>query len=56
MTEKQIKTALKKDFKNLYVPQYSTHYLTRRTIVNIEIDIMPIENLKKLFNKKRDKQ
>ena len=51
MTEKQIKEALKKDFNELYVEEFSTAWELERLVREIEIDIMPLKNLMKLVGR-----
>ena len=51
MTEKQIKEALKKDFNELYVKEFSTAWDLERVVRGIEIDIMPFKNLMKLVGR-----
>ncbi len=51
VTEKQIREALKKDFRELYVKEFTTTWELERIIRSIEIDIMPLKNLIKLINK-----
>ncbi len=49
LTEKQVKDALKKDFRKLYVKEFTVTWKNERVIREIEIDIMPLENLMKLL-------
>ena len=51
ITEQKLKEALKKDFKKLYVKEYSTTWEIARLIRTLEIDAMPLENTMKLFKK-----
>jgi len=51
VTEKQIKDALKKDFNELYVKEYSTAWEIERMVRGIEIDLMPFKNLMKLVGR-----
>ena len=53
LTEKQIRETLKKDFRELYVKEYSTTWEIERMVRETEIDIMPLKNLMKLFNENR---
>ena len=53
LTEKQIREALKQDFRELYVKEYSTTWEVERMVRGIEIDIMPLKNLMKLLNENR---
>lgn len=48
LTQEQIRDALKKDFNELYVKEYSTTWEAERMIRGIEIDIMSLKNLMKL--------
>jgi hypothetical protein len=54
--ENKIKEAMLKDFNNLYVKNYTTAWETQRIIRGIEIKIMSIENLIKLFENKNLKE
>jgi hypothetical protein len=47
--EKDVKKALKKDFKNLYVQEFTTDWKAQRLLRVMEIDIMSLENTMKLF-------
>lgn len=51
VTEKQIKEALKEDFNELYVKEFSTAWELERIVRGIEIDIMPFKNLMKLVGR-----
>jgi len=48
-TQEQIKDALKKDFRELYVKEFSTMWKMERTVREIEIGIMSLNNLMKLI-------
>lgn len=47
--DNKIREALKKDFNNLYVKKFCIDYEAKRLIRGMEIDIMDLSNLKKLF-------
>ena len=47
----EIKTALKKDFDDLYQKQYCTDFEAKRLVVGIEIGIMDFDHTKKLLQK-----
>jgi len=49
--KKKIKEALKKDFRTLYQKEFTTDWEAQRIVREIEIDVMGIDNLEKLFNK-----
>jgi hypothetical protein len=51
VTEKQIKGALKKDFNELYVKEYSTAWEVERMVRGIEIDLMSFKNLMGLVSR-----
>ena len=51
VTEEQIKDALKKDFNELYVKEFSTAWEIERLLRGIEIKIMPLKNLMKLVGR-----
>ena len=50
ISDKKIKEALKKDFEELYQENYASNYKSLRIIRKVEIDIMDLENLKKIMN------
>lgn len=45
----ELKEALKEDFRNLYVPQYTTMWELERMVREGEIDIMPLTATLKLL-------
>ena len=49
MTDNTLREALKKDFKRLYVKQFTTDWEAQRLIRNVEIDVMSLDNLKALL-------
>ena len=51
LTENQIKDAIKKDFNELYVKEFSTMWELERMVRGVEIDIMSIKNLMELIAK-----
>lgn len=51
LTEKQIKEALKKDFRKLYVKEFTMTWQFERIVRDTEIDIMSLSNLMKLVEK-----
>lgn len=46
----KLKKALFKDFENLYQKEYCTDFKEKRLIRSVEIGIMDLTNVKKLFN------
>ena len=50
MTE-EIREALKKDFRKLYVKEFTTNWETVRLIREVEIDVMSLDNLYALLSK-----
>ncbi len=50
MTE-EIREALKKDFRKLYVKEFTTNWETVRLIREVEIDVMSLDNLEALLAK-----
>ena len=47
--EQELKEALKKDFRKLYVKEFSTMWEMERMVREIEIDIMKLDNVLALF-------
>lgn len=43
--EQELREALKKDFHKLYVKQFTADFKVKRLVRDIEIDIMPLDNL-----------
>jgi hypothetical protein len=46
-----IKEVLKKDFNNLYQERFTMDWRDQRLVRGLEIDVMSLDNLEKLFNK-----
>jgi hypothetical protein len=55
MTEKEIKGAMLKDFKALYVKEFTTDWESQRFLRELEIKVMGVDNLLKLFLEKKGK-
>ena len=51
----QLRKALIKDFNNLYVKEFTTDSQIQRVIRQVEINIMPLDNVMKLINPKETK-
>jgi len=51
--EQKIKEAMRKDFKNLYVKEFTSAWKEHRFIRALEIGVMDIPNLMELFNAKK---
>jgi len=49
ITQRQIREALKDDFKALYVAEFTTSWEIERIKREIELDIMSLRNLMKLL-------
>lgn len=47
----EIKEALKKDFRNLYVKDFTTDWEAQRLVRETEIDVMSFKNLDTLIHK-----
>lgn len=50
----RLREALKQDFNNLYVKQFTTDWQTQRLVRQTEIDIMALENLDRAINRYLD--
>ena len=53
LLDKRIREALKKDFNELYQRGYASNYKSLETIRNTEINIMSIDNIRKLIEEER---
>lgn len=51
----EIRQALKKDWRDLYVAEYTTDYIAQRVIREIEIDIMQFSALTHLIETEKKK-
>ncbi len=51
----RLRKALIKDFNNLYVKEFTTDSQIQRVIRQVEINIMPLDNVMKLINPKETK-
>ncbi len=49
MKIEQVRKALIKDFEKLYVPEFSATWEMERMVRRIEINLMELENVMKLF-------
>jgi len=47
----ELRKALKKDFRNLYVREFTTDWVIERMLREIEIDVMSLENTLSLLSK-----
>lgn len=47
----KLREALKKDFKNLYVKEFTTDWQAQRLVRETEIDVMSLNNLLALFER-----
>ena len=54
--ETQLREALKKDFRRLYVRQYSTMWEMERTFREVEIDIMDLSETLALLKEEINEQ
>lgn len=52
----QLKEALKKDFRKLYVREFTTNWEIQRLLREIEIDVMDLDNTLSLFSDKVKKE
>ena len=50
----KLREALKKDFRKLYVRQYTADWETKRLVRELEIDIMALEHTAALFEETRN--
>jgi len=51
MKREEIREALKRDFRKLYVKEFTTNWETLRLIREVEIDVMSLDNLYALLSK-----
>lgn len=51
MTQEKIKEALKKDFRKLYVKEFTANWKNTRLVREVEIDVMSLVNLEALLAK-----
>lgn len=52
ITDEQIRKAIIKDFRNLYQKGYTIDWEAKRIINEVEVSIIPLDNIKKLFGLK----
>jgi len=59
MDKDEIRNALKKDFRKLYVKEYTTNWEIERLVREVEIDVMGLDNILSLIDpdeiKKRER-
>jgi hypothetical protein len=56
MNDKELRLALKSDFRKLYGPRFTTDYEAQRLVRDTEIEIMALDSLESLIQEAVDKE